>query len=63
MRDTGDPNQPGNVIGTELDQHVHVAVRPEIVAQGRPEQRQAGDVVALTEGGQGGLRHWNRDAR
>src|SRR6266849_10601542 len=38
-----------NVVRIELDQHVDVTVRAEVVAQDRPEQRELTDVVATAE--------------
>lgn len=46
--------EPHSRLRLELDQHIHVAVRAEVVAQGRAEQRQLANVVALAEGGEVG---------
>src|ERR1700731_2566573 len=37
--------QPRHEIGLKIDEHVHIAARPEIVAQDRPEQRQLAYVM------------------
>lgn len=38
-----------SLAGLELDQHVHVGIRPKVAAQHRPEQRQPADVIAAAE--------------
>ena len=38
-------NQPHSRTRLELHQHIHVAVRPEIIAQHLSEQRQAPNVI------------------
>lgn len=47
--------EPRNVSGLELHEHVHVAFRPEVVAEHRPEEREPAYVISLAEGGHGGL--------
>jgi hypothetical protein len=37
------------VAGLELDQHVNVAIWPEVVAKHRPKERELADMVALAE--------------
>ncbi len=45
----GDELKPGCVSGIELHQNVHVAVRPEIIAQHRAEQGQPPDMMPPAE--------------
>jgi len=44
--------ETGNVPGLELDEHVDVAVRSEVVAENRAKEGESPDVVAATEIGQ-----------
>src|SRR5918911_200318 len=49
----GDEGEAGHMPGLELDQHVEIAVRAEVVgAQHRAEQGQPADMVLLTEAGE-----------
>jgi hypothetical protein len=45
----GKKGEPRYVARLKLDQHIHIALRAEVIAQDRAEQRQLADVVATTE--------------
>lgn len=45
-----DDAQARGSAGLELHQYVHVAVRPEVVAQDGPEERQAADMIPAADG-------------
>lgn len=44
-------SQTGSVAGLELDQHVHITVRREILSNDRTEEREASDSMPATEVG------------
>lgn len=46
----GDREQAGGCTGMELDEQINVALRPEIVPQGRAEQGEPPDMVTAAEG-------------
>ena len=50
--------QAGNMPRLEFGEHIHVALRTEVLAQHRPKQRQPTNVVTLAKARDLGLRNW-----
>src|SRR5688572_16719374 len=48
----GEEAQPGDVPRLEFNENVHVAIRPEIVPQHRPEEAEPADVIPPAELGE-----------